>query len=81
MGCVTQYNTVDPNDDLAYMRKVCDKMTVYVIRDANISTKETKDKVILGRFIFEDEFYPKLKDEFSHEQIARIAQKVIGGSK
>ena len=34
------------------------------------------------RFLrFEDEFYPMLKDEFSHEQIARIAQKVIGGSK
>lgn len=45
------------------------------------STKETKDKVIVGRLIFEDEFYPMLKDEFSHEQIARIAQKVIGGSK
>ena len=76
-----RYNTVDPNDDLVYMRKVCDKMTVYVNRDATISTKETKDKVIFGRLIFEDEFYPMLKDEFSHEQIARIAQKVIGGSK
>ena len=33
------------------------------------------------RLLREDEFYPMLKDEFSHEQIARIAQKVIGGSK
>lgn len=71
------YNTVDPNDDLVYMCKVCDKMTVYVNRDATISTKETKDKVIFGRLIFEDEFDNYLKDEFSHEQIARIAQKMI----
>lgn len=76
-----KYNTVDPNDDLVYMRKVCDKMTVYVNRGATISTKETKDKVIFGRLIFEDEFDNYLKDEFSHEQIVHIAQKVIGGSK
>ena len=63
------------------MRKVCDKMTVYVNRDANISTKETKDKVILGRLIFEDEFYSVLKGEFSQEQIVHIVQKMIGGSK
>ena len=76
-----QYNTIDPNDDLVYMRKVCDKMTVYVNRDATISTKETKDKTILGRVVFEDDFDNYLKDEFSHEQIVHIAQKVIGGSK
>lgn len=52
---------------------------MYVNRGATISTKETKDKVIFGRLIFEDEFDNYLKDEFSHEQIARIAQKVIGG--
>ena len=61
------------------MRKVCDKMTVYANRYATISTKETKDKTILGRVVFEDDVDNYLKDEFSHEQIVHIAQKVNGG--